>query len=397
MKALTLCAGFGAVDIALTEIGFQVTAIEIDPAIAEVNRVNGGDVITADILDIDPANYIGYMIVHVSPPCPNFSLAKQWAAETDLDIALAEKINQFIIICQPRFFTMENVWLYRKSKSWAIILKALQDMGYGVDWWRLNAADYGIPQTRHRMIVVARRDGVQPQKPFPTHAKKHDMFTKPWVGWYGSIEDLIPDLPETQFASWQLDGLPKVLKTCLWMTYNTNRNGIDNTSGGGFLDVSQPSNAVMADTITANTNQTGVKAFICSSQNTSNSRIARDADEPYFTVVANCLEKNSPPKAFIVGGQYQSSNKSPNRIPQNRSCDRPIWTITASDNMDTRAWLSCGKVVAMTTRCLARFQGFPDWFTLPGDRKLACRGIGNAVPPGLYRVVLESLGLGGVK
>lgn len=35
----------------------------------------------------------------------------------------------------------------------------------------------------------------------------------------------------------------------------------------------------------------------------------------------------------------------------------------------------------MTTRALARFQSFPDWYQLPDNNSLACKGIGNAVPP----------------
>jgi site-specific DNA-cytosine methylase len=39
------------------------------------------------------------------------------------------------------------------------------------------------------------------------------------------------------------------------------------------------------------------------------------------------------------------------------------------------------RVVQMTPRCLARFQAFPDWYELPESKSLACRIIGNAVPP----------------
>jgi site-specific DNA-cytosine methylase len=46
-----------------------------------------------------------------------------------------------------------------------------------------------------------------------------------------------------------------------------------------------------------------------------------------------------------------------------------------------RAWLSQGRVVRMTPRALARFQAFPDTYALPDGAALACRVIGNAVPP----------------
>lgn len=41
-KAFVGCAGFGGVDLVLREFGFEVTGVEIDEAIADVNRMNGG-------------------------------------------------------------------------------------------------------------------------------------------------------------------------------------------------------------------------------------------------------------------------------------------------------------------------------------------------------------------
>lgn len=49
------------------------------------------------------------------------------------------------------------------------------------------------------------------------------------------------------------------------------------------------------------------------------------------------------------------------------------------------------RVVAMTMRCLARFQSFPDWYELPEKRTLAARVIGNAVPPLLMQKVAEAM------
>jgi DNA (cytosine-5)-methyltransferase 1 len=44
----------------------------------------------------------------------------------------------------------------------------------------------------------------------------------------------------------------------------------------------------------------------------------------------------------------------------------------------------------MTPRALARFQSFPDWYELPERASLACRIIGNAVPPLLMQRVMEA-------
>ncbi len=455
LLAFVGCAGFGLVDIVLREFGFEVVGVEIDDAIAGVNRRNGGHCLTADLLDCAPADYAGWFLYHFSPPCPSFSVAKLGGSETEIDLALARKICEFIRVGRPAYFTLENVWGYRKSLSWLLIWYTLLEEGYGVAGWNLNAADYGVPQSRRRMIVIARRDGRPPAKPWPTHAKKPDMFTLPWLGWYEAIEDLIPDLPESEFAPWQMDRMPEELKTFLIMTANTNRGGLDNKPGRGVLDIGEPANTVTAgpaggtmpkaflvpgdnasnetvrladepmvtiqtrppercphrafllgqgersrpksggqpaDTVTANHNRTGIRAFVFDSANSNTyggQGTIKDVSDPIFTITA--MEKTAFPKAFIIGGQYQTPNDGSDRTVQNRSLERPIWTIKASEHLDTRVWLPEGKVVALTPLALARLQDFPYWFVLPENRTLSCRGIGNALPPGVYRAVLKSL------
>jgi DNA (cytosine-5)-methyltransferase 1 len=378
VKALVGFAGFGGVDIALRDFGFQVTGIEIDSAIAEVNRFNGGHCLTADLLEIDPADYIGWSLFHFSPPCPSFSVAKSGGAETEDDLALARKICQFIRVGRPEYFTLENVWLYRKSLSWLLIWYTLLEQGYSVDAWNLNAADYGVPQSRRRMIVIARRDGRKPAKPFPTHSQKPDMFTVPHRGWYETVENLIPDLPEGEFADWQKDRLPDDWKSCL----------INNNScGGGPLvtrGAGEPSFTVVSS---IGGKGAMLRAILIPGDNESNGTI-RNGDEPMVTVQTRPPER-CPHRAFIL----DSANANSRNGVTIRNADEPIFTITTMAKQADLKAMNKGKVVLMTPRALARFQDFPDWYALPENRNLACYGIGNAVPPGLYRAVLESMRL----
>ena len=346
MKSFVGFAGFGGVDLALREAGFEVIGVEIDDEIAEVNRLNGGNVITADILDMDPRKYVGYELMHFSPPCPGFSIANQKRGETVQDIELGRKTARFIIDGQPEFFTLENVWAYRNSESWSIILKALHEMGYGVDFWLLNSANFGVPQTRKRMIAVARWDGQQPARPVATHQDYRGMqlalfeMLPKWRGWYEAISDLIPALPDSEFADWQNESMPPLYRTMLVGQQLPNgREGEVQT---------------------------------------------RLTEIPAMTVTA-----------FIVDCQYNSgADENGKRGLTIREDDRPVFTVTATQaKRQVRAYVE-GRVVSMTLRCLARFQGFPYWFVLPEARGLACRGVGNAVPPGLYVAVLGSRGFG---
>jgi DNA (cytosine-5)-methyltransferase 1 len=108
---------------------------------------------------------------------------------------------------------IENVPQYVSSKPFKKIVNKLYELGYWVDFQILNAADWGIPQTRRRLIMRAVKDGFLPTLP----------PVQKWCGWYEALADLIPTLPESQFASWQLERMPALAQTSLVESRNTIR------------------------------------------------------------------------------------------------------------------------------------------------------------------------------
>jgi DNA-cytosine methyltransferase len=415
----TLCTGGGGVEIGAMAAGLKpLWGIEHDDEIANVARANGLHIVTADMCEADPADYERPDVLHASPPCPNFSTANQGGAETQEDIALAEATARFIETLTPRIFTLENVYQYRKSKSWALIADTLNRCGYWYDLAHVNAADFGVPQTRKRMIVRAILGQMVPHLPPP----------EPWVGWYAAIEDLIPTLPESQFAPWQLERLDaSVLKEMdvepPFFVGGANKSksfldfAIENRKSiPGIRNGAEPMSTIPADVATV---QAG-RAFLASNAKTEWGDGIRRGDEPSVAVTE---QSNGRTRAFLVTGQYAQSNDTPERSAQVRDEDTPSNTITASNKGDWkaflvkggdkwsnvpladepcytvpsstsgigRAWLSQGRVVTMTPRALARFQSFPDWYRFSGRRTLDCRIIGNAVPPLLYQKIIEDM------
>jgi len=420
----TLFSGGEGVGVGARAAGIEhAWGIENDPDIADVARMNGFDVTVADVTECNPADFAPVDILHASPPCPSFSLAKTGGNETKLDIALAQATARFICSLQPSILTLENVYAYRKSESWRIIATALHDLGYPVLYWHLNAADYGVPQTRKRMIVIALRDGREPKRPKITHgdpAKIAPFFDNrlPWVGWYEAIEDLIPSLPESQFAPWQLERLPAELLESILMPgygntgFNTARPGkgarhadepattVPTLASGGSLpkaflvdsagylrgDGRVPvcrEQEEPANTIVANHARRPMRAFIVGDQE---GQIA-GLDRPAFTVRAG-ENGGALPRAFIVDCQNAGSTKIERSLTI-RQDNEPMYTLTGSmgPKRPSRDFAH-GRVVRMTPRCLARFQAFPDSYVLPESNTLACRVIGNSVPPLLYQKIV---------
>ena len=366
----TLFSGGEGVGVGGRLAGLQhLWGIEIDDAVAQVARDNGFAVETADILEADPDDYETPTVLHASPPCPNFSVAKQGRRESRYDVALAMATARFIEELLPRFFTLENVWAYRKSASWRIVANILNYHGYWYDLAHVNAADFGVPQARKRMIVRAALGQMVPQLPQP----------EPWIGWYQAIEDLIPTLPESQFAPWQLARLE------LGDTTLVDSAGYPDKGGArvpGTRHADEPANTVLA-----NHAGRGMRAFLMQAQGAAGKGY-RLSDEPMQSVTA--AHGTAKYRAFLVGGANTSSVQAAPGVGVSQM-DEPTRTVCCSNSVQWRAWLSRGRVVQMTPRALARFQAFPDSYILPNNKTLACRIVGEAVPPLLYEKLIKQL------
>jgi site-specific DNA-cytosine methylase len=386
--------------------------VEIDPDIAAVAHANGFDgVLVADVLTLDPRTLGAPFALHASPVCTRASQANQSAElnedgtkEAPLDLAMAGKVAEFIDVLKPRVFTLENVYAYRKFKSFKRITDALDRGGYFWDYDNLNSADYGVPQTRHRLVLRALHGALLPNLPPP----------EPWIGWYAAIEDLLPTLPVSKFAPWQLARLPEFLQSTL--VDSAGYPGGDGVTVPVMRDEHEPSNVIVA-----NFSQRPMRAFIVSNSKTEYSDGVRPGDDPALSVTGQQVGRlrafimptvnadgtaherngNEPthtvqatahkqmPRAFIVDGK----NARPIiGDPTRRASDQPMFTVVQSSAKGmARAWLSAGRVVSMTPRALARFQSVPDSYVLPAKASLACKVIGNGWPSLMAQKIIAAL------
>ena len=200
--AVVLFAGGGGVECGLIEAGIRpVFSVECDPtnpdlsrALANNNHLNfkpyGGRVVFQTVQDL-ANNFFPYFPLNpdyliASPVCSNFSRASG-AREQEQDIEAAITVAQAISLIKPWCFILENVPAYANSDSWHLIYAALKGEGYQIAAAVLDAADFGVPQSRRRFIVKATKVDLPGLPPKQRR-----------VGWYEALADLIPDLPPSE-------------------------------------------------------------------------------------------------------------------------------------------------------------------------------------------------------
>jgi|GEM_PF-1572504 DNA (cytosine-5)-methyltransferase 1 len=215
--AVVMFSGGGGVEAGMVMAGIRpVMSIEYDPKrielstkLADMHHTNfteyGCKVIRRSVQDVSRLGFPGFPqspdFLHASPVCSNFSIAKTKAMEAPDDIEAAIAVSNAITILKPKVFTLEQVPAYTKSTSWKIIRQQLITDGYNITEEEINCADYGVPQTcRKRMIVLASKD-LQLSLPIKSYCPS----------WYDAIADLILSLPLGDLIPGQIKSLEKYL------------------------------------------------------------------------------------------------------------------------------------------------------------------------------------------
>ncbi|MCD4829377.1 MAG: DNA cytosine methyltransferase [Candidatus Cloacimonetes bacterium] len=196
-KSISLFSGAGGMDIGIQDSGFEILAeIEFDEHCCSTLRTNAKKqkrntlVIQADIRDIDPQVLMKDLnlkkgsldLLFGGPPCQSFSLAgKQLGLRDERGLLLFE-IIRFANIMRPKVILLEQVKGLLSSKGntnkrGEVIekfLRELEAINYTPKWRVILAADYGVPQLRERLFVVATHGQNGFVFPEPTYAPPKD-------------------------------------------------------------------------------------------------------------------------------------------------------------------------------------------------------------------------------
>lgn len=226
MNVLSLFSGGGGLDLGAIQVGLSiVAAFELDPRacaayplVTGQTEINQTDLTKYDLTKLpDAEGIVG------GPPCQDFSIAGRKAGSEGARNLWPVAISA-VRVKRPDWYLFENVkglvWLHKNRPYFEGILAALRQLGYTVDHRLLNAADFGVSQTRERVFIVGRRDGKQWTWPQPTHFKKGGIGMPRWNGWGDALGNWIGSGPtEAQLPAWILRKYPR---KGFWETFPDN-------------------------------------------------------------------------------------------------------------------------------------------------------------------------------
>lgn len=184
MNATVLFEGCGGSTAGLHAAGYTTVGFEYWQAAVTCAQANGFDARLHDLSDPTLDHLVPYApLWWASPPCQPFSAAGAGEGEFD-DRDGFPWLLRLTALRLPDVLIVENVkgLTFRKHSAYlCAVLEGFRALGYEVDWKVLMAADYGVPQTRERCIIICRRDGDPITWPAPTHCETGGMFTDKWV------------------------------------------------------------------------------------------------------------------------------------------------------------------------------------------------------------------------
>lgn len=237
MKIISLFSGAGGLDLGLIQSGHDIVwANDIDKdAVATYAKNIGPNIVNQDITEINADSIADAEVIVGGFPCQGFSQANLKRCKNDCRNQLYIQFLRIVKEKKPSYFLAENVRGILSLDKGNVIKQIVDDFsnaGYRVHYKLFNMADYGVPQTRQRVIIAGIRHDL-PDKlnyifPEPTHynpAKKqknkslltNNLETKikqknllPWVTITEALRNIPEpgngnDLPNSDFSKYKLN------------------------------------------------------------------------------------------------------------------------------------------------------------------------------------------------
>lgn len=359
---IDLFCGAGGLSEGLSQAGFvPVAGVDFDKHAAATYRHNhpGVPVIEKDISDVSGAEILqlaGVSFVDViagGPSCQGFSTHGK-RMQDDPRNFLFKHFVRLVDEIKPRMFLMENVrgmLTYNKGAFRRQIEAAFEEIGYRTNFAQVLAADYGVPQLRHRILFIGTREADLPLTfPEPTHGDpKRGLLP------YVTVDQAIGDLPLIGDNYHDQQRRYKTSPRGPYQVYS--RSGAPSQVS---LHVGRPLSAQASQ----------VAKFI-------------GQGEGLRAVPVSSLPDRFRRMRTISTGELRRDCTT---LYHRLSPQRPAYTITCNyKNVASGPFLHPQEDRAISHREAARFMSFPDRFEFVGSA--ISRQIGNSVPPLLAKAI----------
>ena len=164
LKFIDLFAGIGGFRLGFDQANYKcVFSCEIDSSCQEVYKNNFGEIPCSDITEVDVESIPNFDVLTAGFPCQPFSICGKRRGFEDTRGTLFFHICRILEFKQPSFAVLENVKHlihHDGGRTLKVILDSLEDLGYYVSYALLNSKDFGVPQNRERLVIIASKKQV---------------------------------------------------------------------------------------------------------------------------------------------------------------------------------------------------------------------------------------------
>lgn len=218
-NTISLFSGAMGLDLGIEKVGFKIrVCVEKDKWAAQTIRANTSiPVIERDINDVHTDEILAaagigrqdVTLVIGGPPCQAFSTAGKQKGFADFRGNVMLQYLRVVRDIMPEFFIMENVRGLQSAKlnsvpaeyaeyepikdvkgsAFHFMVAEFRKLGYSISHALLNAANYGVPEKRERIVVIGHR-GERVPIPSPTHSENGEFGTKKWNTLRNCIGDM---------------------------------------------------------------------------------------------------------------------------------------------------------------------------------------------------------------
>lgn len=380
-----LFAGPGGASQGMRTLGLDPVGIEWDADACRTRAAAGHRTIRADVSQVATGPFVGKVWgLWGSPPCPTFSSAGDgsgreemawllsfverfhrigwhlplaWHEWTDPRTPLVLEPLRWLDATQPTWIVLEQV--PSVLPLWESYAHVLQERHYSVRTAVLNAADYGVPQTRERAILVAHRN--RPVSlPAPTHAAVPTLSLFGELERWVAMEDVLTFDDDWRLQQWRGAGMVE-------------RHG------------ERPDRPASEPAFTITGASTRTMRWVCDRR--TNSRGPQGTQVPTVPVP---VDRPAPTLTGKAGHQWIFRNGDQAHATVRR-CDQPAPTILGSADNGGSVFTDGETKRKLTIREALILQSFPEDYPVQGTKTSAFQQIGNAVPPRLAEVCVREV------